>query len=113
MDPQLNFHSDVEEGENKKLRSFAQKKFKALTRKYRVILGTTVNIKTEIKARTPHLFKAIAVVETKLKKFTSNKKGEIPHLALKEALETVERQLRKTFDKVKRPWEKGKNPINQ
>lgn len=102
---EINFHTDVDK-EVDILKTYASKRIKSLRRKFKSLETATVNLITELKGSTPHLFKCSVVIHSEPKKFISLKKGEIAYLALKESLDSIESQIVKTFDKISHPWEK-------
>lgn len=103
------FHTDAKEQENM-LWEEAEKRLTKLGLRYDAITGATVNVRTEAKKNTPHVFRASVVISAKPKNVSAVKKGENPHIALKEALDATERQIKKLLEKIKKPWEEPSDP---
>lgn len=73
------------------------------------VIGASVNIKKDIKAQTPYLFRVNIILQLRPKNIVAEKKNKNAMMALKEALEVVERQYRKTREK-KRDKSRGRTP---
>jgi ribosomal subunit interface protein len=92
------FTSQVKENEDA-LWQEAETRLSKLGIKRGGITGATVNIEKEAKAQTPHLFSVKIVVFVRPKNVVAQKKDKNVIFALKKALDTIERQIRKGKEK--------------
>lgn len=74
------------------------------------MIGASAAVERIEGRETPHLYKARIVAYVKPKNIVVNKKAEQPTAALQQALDTLERRLRKHREKRREPWKKPKKP---
>lgn len=76
------------------------------------LTGAAINIRQPAHANTPYLYEATVVVYARPKNIASTEKDADPVIALKEALNAVERQVRKKREKLSKHWERpGNDPV--
>jgi ribosome-associated translation inhibitor RaiA len=81
-------------------------KFARLKNRYDEILSATVNLDEGEKDDTPYQLKSTVLIKTKMKDFVATKINKVPLTAIRQSFDAVERQIRKTMDKISHPWEK-------
>lgn len=70
------------------------------------LIGAAVAIRRLAHGETPHLFQARIVAYFKPANLVAHEKADNVEQALREALKTIERQVRKQREKVGTPWKR-------
>jgi ribosome-associated translation inhibitor RaiA len=74
------------------------------------MIGASAAVERVEHSETPHVFLARLVAYIKPDNIVVKEKAEGPMAALQQALDQLERQVRKRREKRGQPWEKPKNP---
>jgi ribosome-associated translation inhibitor RaiA len=74
------------------------------------LIGASTAIERVEHTETPHVYKARIVAYIKPNNIVVNEKDDHPMAALQQALDALERQVRKRREKRREPWEKPKSP---
>jgi ribosome-associated translation inhibitor RaiA len=83
----------------------AENRLRKLTKGHTDIIGAAVNITKPAQAETAFIFEATVVVYGRPDHTAATEKGDNPTIALKGALDAVERQVRSRREKLGKPWE--------
>jgi ribosome-associated translation inhibitor RaiA len=83
----------------------AYSRLQKLTEGHTDIVGAAVNITKPAQAETSFIYEATVVVYGRPDHTAGTEKGENPTIALKGALDAVERQVRSRREKLGKPWE--------
>jgi ribosome-associated translation inhibitor RaiA len=80
-----------------------------LTKGHTDIVGAAVNITKPAQAETSFIFEATVVVYGRPDHTAATEKGDNPTIALKGALDALERQVRSRREKLGQPWQQHGN----
>lgn len=92
------------------LRAAAWERVQVLAVDHDDMIGAAAAIERVEHRETPHVYKARVVAYIKPNNIAVNEKAETPMAALQQALDTLERQVRKHREKRREPWENPKGP---
>ena len=84
----------------------AWNRVQALARGHDDMIGASAAVERVEHRETPHVFRARVVGFIKPDNIVTVEKGDSPMAALQQALDALERQVRKTREKRSEPWEK-------
>jgi ribosomal subunit interface protein len=104
------FHFDSEVGDTEDLREMVLERLDRLAKGHTDLVDASIVVETESKAETPHVFRARIVLHVRPSRIVGQEKDEQPVVALRGALQAVERQLREKRAELDRPWEGPDNP---
>jgi len=77
------------------------------------LTGAAINVRQPAQATTPFIYEVTVVVYARPEHIAATKKQTDPVMALKEALNAVERQVRKKREKLRERWERpGNDPVS-
>ena len=103
--------SQTEEG---RLFAEADSRLRSIAKGHSDITGAAVSMKQPAHKQGPPVFEATVVVYVRPSNIAATEKANNPVMALKGALDGVERQIRKKRERLKKHWERpGNGPINQ
>lgn len=92
----------------------AEDQLKQLAAGHTDMRGAAINVRQPAHAETPPWYEVTAVVYGRPDNIAATKKDSDPFLALKGALDAVERQIRQRREKLKKQWQQpGNQPIEQ
>ncbi len=74
------------------------------------LIGASAAVERVEHSDTPHVYQARIVAYIRPDNIVVKKKAESPMAALQQALDRLERQIRKKREKLGEPWEKPKSP---
>lgn len=78
------------------------------------MIGAAVSVKEPAQKEGPPIFEATVVTYVRPSNIAATKKADNPMMALKEALDGVERQIRKKRERLKKHWKRpGNDPVSQ
>jgi hypothetical protein len=80
-------------------------RLQALREGHTDLIGAAITIEELTQNETPHLYRARVVVYIRPKNISGEEKAENPNLALKGALDAVERQVNERRAKLSQPWQ--------
>jgi ribosomal subunit interface protein len=104
------FHFDPEVGDTEDLREMVLQRLDRLAKGHTDFVDASIVVETESKAETPHAFRARIVLHVRPNRIVGQETAEEPVVALRAALQAVERQLREKRAELGRPWEGPNNP---
>ncbi len=103
--------SQTEEG---RLFAEADSKLRSIAKGHTDLTGAAVSLKQPAHKQGPPVFEATVVAYVRPSNIAATEKADSPAMALKGALDGVERQIRKKRERLKKHWERpGNDPINQ
>lgn len=92
----------------------AETRLKELAEGHSDLRGAAINVRRPAKTETNFIYEVTVVVYARPKQIAATEKDGDPMLALKEALDAVEKQIRKKRAKLRKQWEKpGNDPVSQ
>ena len=74
------------------------------------LIGASAAVERVEHRETPHVYQARIVAYIRPDNLVVKEKAESPMAALQQALDQLERQIRKKREKLGEPWEKPKSP---
>jgi ribosome-associated translation inhibitor RaiA len=105
LDFHLEFQSEVEYVEEALLEETAVR-LRELAQGHNDMIGASVALEELTRAGTPHVYQVRVVVYIRPDNVVAVEKAETLELALKGAVDAVERQVRKLREKVGEPWQR-------
>ena len=105
LDFHLGFQIEVEYVEEALIDEVAVR-LRELAQGHNDMIGASVALEELTGAETPHVYQARVIAYIKPENVVAVEKGETPELALKGAVDAVERQVRKLREKLGEPWER-------
>jgi ribosome-associated translation inhibitor RaiA len=92
----------------------ADKKLRSLAKGHKDMVGAAVTMKQPAIKETPPLFEATVVTYIRPENIAATEKADNPMMALKGALNAIERQVRKKRARLKKHWERpGNDPVSR
>ena len=92
----------------------ARDRLQLLAVEHKDLIGAAINIRQPAKSETSYLYKATVVVYVRPENIAATEKNSDPFVALRGALDAVERQVRKRRDKLREHWKQpGSGPVDQ
>jgi ribosome-associated translation inhibitor RaiA len=88
----------------------AWERVQALAEGHNDMIGASAAVERVEHAETPHVFQARIVAYIKPDNIVTKEKADNAMAALQQALDALERQVRKMREKRGEPWEKPKQP---
>jgi ribosome-associated translation inhibitor RaiA len=114
LDFTLEFNSPLRPENEAELFAKADTQLRQLTEGHQDMIGAAINIREPAKGESGYLYEATVVVYSRPDHVAATKKSEDVVVALKGALDGVERQIRERRDKLKKHWEQpGQGPVAQ
>lgn len=114
LDFTIEFNSPFVQEAEADLFAMADTKLRQLTEGHRDMRGAAVNIREPAKGEKGFLYEATVVVYSRPEQVAATEKGKDPSIALKGALDGVERQIRQRREKLSKRWEEpGKGGVDQ
>jgi ribosomal subunit interface protein len=105
VDLPIEFHAEVDQSTDE-LEQEAEEKLLALNKGHSDMTGASISIERQAHGETPHLYRARVTVYVRPKNLHAQEKDESMQLALKGALDAIERQLRKKREKRGETWKR-------
>ncbi len=92
----------------------AETRLKQLAKGHTDLIGASVTVRRPSSSQTAPLHEVTIVVYSRPEHIAAAKKETDPQLALKEALDAVERQIRERRNKLRKRWQQpGNLPVEQ
>jgi ribosome-associated translation inhibitor RaiA len=92
----------------------AETRLKKLAEGHNDMVGAAINLRQPASGETAPLHEATVVVYTRPEHIAASQKESNPQLALKRALDAVERQIREKREKLKNRWQQpGNLPVEK
>ena len=92
----------------------ADRRLRSLAEGHTDIVGAAVSMKQPAVKETPPLFEATVVTYVRPENIAATEKADNPMMALKGALNAIERQVRKKRARLKKHWElPGNDPVSR
>lgn len=114
LDFTIEFNSPLSSEAEAALFDTADSRLRKLTKGHDDLVGAAVNIREPAKGESGYLYEATAVVYGRPEHVAATEKNEDIALALKGALDGVERQVRERREKLSKRWERpGRGPTMQ
>ena len=115
---ELDFHiemkSELQTDVEAQLFAEAEGRLRDLAEGHDDLIGAAISIDEPAKGENTYLYEATVVAYTRPNNIAGTEKAEQPDLALRRALEAVERQIRKKREKLRDRWEQpGNKPQEQ
>jgi ribosomal subunit interface protein len=104
------FHFDPEVGDTDDLREMVLQQLDRLAKGHTDFVDASIAVEVESKSETLHAFRARIVLHVRPNRIVGQETAEEPVVALRGALDAVERQLREKRAELGRPWEGPENP---
>ncbi len=105
LDLPIEFHADVV-GPTDKLQREAEERLFELSEGHSDMTGASISIERQAHGETPHLYRARVTVYVRPKNIHAQEKHESMHIALKGALDAIERQVRNKREKRGETWKR-------
>jgi ribosome-associated translation inhibitor RaiA len=114
LDFTLEFNSPLQPEIEAELFAKADTQLRQLSQGHQDIIGAAISIREPAKGESSYLYEATVVVYGRPEHVAATKKSKEIGVALKGALDGVERQIRERRNKLKKHWEKpGQGPVAQ
>lgn len=114
LDFTIEFNSNLHQQAEAGLFATADDHLRALAKGHDDLTGAAINIREPAKGEKGYLFEATVVVYARPQHVSATEKNEDVQIALKGALDAVERQIRDRRAKLRRRWERpGNDPVTQ
>lgn len=92
----------------------ADNRLRSLAEGHTDLIGAAVSMKQPAHKEGPPIFEATVVTYIRPSNIAATEKADNPSMALKGALDGVERQIRKKRERLQKRWERpGNGPISQ
>jgi ribosomal subunit interface protein len=101
----IEFHAEVK-GPTDELQREAEKRLLELSEGHSDMTGASISIDRQAHGETPHLYRSRVTVYVRPKNIHAQEKHESMSIALKGALDAVERQIRKKREKRGETWKR-------
>lgn len=105
LDLPIEFHAEVDQATDQ-LEREAEERLMELSKGHSDMTGASVLIERQAHGETPHLYRARVTVYMRPKNQNAQEKDESMQLALKGALDAIERQVRKNRAKREETWKR-------
>jgi ribosomal subunit interface protein len=105
LDLPIEFHAEVGQATDQ-LEREAEERLMELSKGHSDMTGASVLIERQAHGETPHLYRARVTVYMRPKNQNAQEKHESMQLALKGALDAIERQVRKSRAKRAETWKR-------
>lgn len=105
LDLPIEFHAEVDQATDQ-LEREAEDRLLELSKGHSDMTGASILIERQAHGETPRLYRARVTVYVRPKNLNAQEKNENMHLALKSALDAIERQVRKNRAKRKETWKR-------
>jgi ribosome-associated translation inhibitor RaiA len=100
---EFEFYSEMP-GSDAGLRSEAEGRLRELATGHTDLIGASVALEELSGSATPHRYEARVIAYMRPEDVVAVEKGKAAEVALKGALDAVERQIRQRRDKLREPW---------
>ncbi|MGD2163742.1 MAG: HPF/RaiA family ribosome-associated protein [Anaerolineales bacterium] len=101
----VEFHVDRDQSADD-LEREAKQRLQKLSQGHSDMTGASISIERQAHGETPHLYRARVTVYVRPKNIHAQEKHESMHIALKGALDAVERQIREKREKRGETWKR-------
>lgn len=92
----------------------ADNRLRSLAEGHTDLIGAAVSLKQPANKEGPPIFEATVVTYIRPTNIAATEKADNPSIALKGALDGVERQIRKKRERLKKHWERpGNDPVSR
>lgn len=114
LDFTLEFNSDLEDDLfEAELMEEADSRLRTLAQGHNDVTGAAVTLRQQAAQETP-IYEATVVAYVRPKNMAGKEKDESPRMALRHALDAVERQVREKRERLGERWEEpGRDPVTQ
>lgn len=114
LDFTIEFNSDLEEESfEAELMAEADSRLRELARGHDDVTGAAVTVRQQAAQETP-IYEASVVAYVRPENVAGKEKDESPRMALRHALDAVERQIREKRERLRERWEgPGNDPVTQ
>ena len=114
LDFTIEFNSDLDdESFEAELMAEADSRLRELARGHTDVTGAAVTVRQQAAQETP-IYETSVVAYVRPENVAGKEKDESPRMALRHALDAVERQVREKRDRLRERWEEpGRDPVTQ